>query len=186
MRRFQILAISFGLIGVFGAAWVSPASAAKHGSTVPRSSAASAPVDVRLPAVDGPDFATRAHRGAVVVLNFWGLWCEPCKEEMPHLAALQTEFAERGLVVAVANTDGAEFRDRIVAYLRSVHPAFAPLIDENGAVCAQFAGMPTTPFTMILDRDGRVTWSHTGFDTTTPARMRAEVEKALARPVSGR
>src|ERR1700736_3554406 len=42
-------------------------------------------------------------RGKVVVLNFWGSWCQPCVEEAPALERLQRHIASRNaLVLGVA------------------------------------------------------------------------------------
>ena len=32
--------------------------------------------------------------GQVVLLNFWGTWCPPCREEMPHLQDLWSEVTK--------------------------------------------------------------------------------------------
>ncbi len=40
----------------------------------------------------GAKFSLAAQRGSVVVLNFWGSWCAPCRREAPALAALATSF----------------------------------------------------------------------------------------------
>ena len=29
----------------------------------------------------------------VVLLNFWGTWCRPCRDELPHMAELRKRFA---------------------------------------------------------------------------------------------
>jgi len=41
---------------------------------------------------DGAEMTLAAYEGQYVVLNFWATWCAPCRQEMPHLAALQTAF----------------------------------------------------------------------------------------------
>ena len=29
----------------------------------------------------------KLHRGKVIVINFWAIWCSPCREELPTLEA---------------------------------------------------------------------------------------------------
>ncbi len=64
--------------------------------------------------VDSP-LSPAAAEGRVVLVNFWGTWCPPCREEFPHLAALRQRFAsnERFLFVSVScemSEDPADFQ----------------------------------------------------------------------------
>src|ERR1700730_16352727 len=62
-------------------------------------------------------------RGKVVVLNFWGSWCQPCVEEAPGLNRLQKQIASRNAVVlgVAADEDDAPYqrflRDQGVTFL---------------------------------------------------------------------
>ena len=50
-----------------------------------------------------------SQRGHVVVLDFWATWCEPCREELPHLLVLGERHKDRGLrVVTVSVDDSAD------------------------------------------------------------------------------
>ena len=37
------------------------------------------------------------------MLNLWGIWCGPCREEMPHLAQMQKQYASKGLEIISLN-----------------------------------------------------------------------------------
>ena len=52
----------------------------------------------------GPVSLAEHYRGQVVVLNFWALWCAPCREEMPTLDALQQEFGGEDFAVVTVAT----------------------------------------------------------------------------------
>ena len=43
--------------------------------------------------------AVEAAQGKVVLVDFWGVWCEPCKAAFPHTVELAEHFSEQGLVV---------------------------------------------------------------------------------------
>src|SRR5699024_6655772 len=49
--------------------------------------------DFTMETFDGDTFQLSDHRGEVVIVNFWGSWCEPCKKEMP---AFQQAWEESG------------------------------------------------------------------------------------------
>lgn len=38
-------------------------------------------------------------RGKVVLLNFWGAWCPPCREELPELVSLYDAYKDSGVVI---------------------------------------------------------------------------------------
>jgi len=49
--------------------------------------------------------AVAAHKGHLVLVNFWATWCAPCVAELPTLAKLQKVEASHGLVVLLVSAD---------------------------------------------------------------------------------
>ena len=65
--------------------------------------------DFSLPELTGEQFKISAYRGKVVLLDFWATWCDPCREEIPHLIELQTKYRGLGLqIVGVSMDDASE------------------------------------------------------------------------------
>lgn len=49
---------------------------------------------------------TKVQAGKVYVVEFWATWCGPCVQSMPHLAALQTEYASKGVqLISISDED---------------------------------------------------------------------------------
>lgn len=44
-------------------------------------------------------------RGKYVLLDFWGFWCPPCREELPYLREAYKRYQSRGLEIVGMNTD---------------------------------------------------------------------------------
>lgn len=105
----------------------------------------------------GSRFELSADRGAVVVMNFWGSWCTPCREEAPVLAALARHFAPAGVRFV-----GVDIRDdpaSAEAFMRTFRIEYPSLNDPNDQVALDFSGtVPPAgiPTTLVIDRSGRI------------------------------
>jgi peroxiredoxin len=57
--------------------------------------------------LSGDDFTLKEQRGKVVLIYFWAYWCEPCKQEMPHLDKIYREFKDKGLEIIAISLDSS-------------------------------------------------------------------------------
>lgn len=54
---------------------------------------------------DGKKRRFSEFRGKYVIVDFWGLWCPPCRQEMPYLRESYKRFKDRKLEILGMNTD---------------------------------------------------------------------------------
>lgn len=94
------------------------------------------------------------YRGKVVLLNFWATWCAPCRAESPDLVKLQRDYAGRGLQV-VGITYPPESRAAVRRFVRSFKLNY-PVLAGTRATKSLFVASQTLPFTVVIDREGRV------------------------------
>ncbi|MGQ0546698.1 MAG: TlpA disulfide reductase family protein [Betaproteobacteria bacterium] len=100
-------------------------------------------------------------RGRYVLLNVWGTWCAPCREEMPALSRLQQKLGGPGFeVVALAiDAGGAEAVRRF--YREIGVDALGIYVDRSmqASAALRVVGVPST---LLLDREGREIARHVG------------------------
>lgn len=128
----------------------------------------SAPVVVTGDSLTGELLSTEDLRGDVVVLNVWGSWCAPCREEAPVLAATSQRLADRGVSFV-----GINVRDNTAAALafeKSFGIDYPSLADVDGQALLrlnQYVPANAVPVTLVLDRQGRVAARIIGVLTAT-------------------
>jgi cytochrome c biogenesis protein CcmG, thiol:disulfide interchange protein DsbE len=107
-----------------------------------------------LPVLGGGGLqALGAHRGEVVVLNFWASWCTPCEEEAPLLERAQATLARnRATVLGVSYKDTTSDSR---SFARRYGLSYPILRDSTGAFAHAY-GTDKLPETFIIDRTGRV------------------------------
>lgn len=96
------------------------------------------------------------HAGKVVVLNIWGTWCPPCREEMTDLQFVQNQTGPQG--VAVLGIDVKDDREAASDFLRDEGISFDSIFDPAGRTLLALSGYPrnVVPSTIVLDRQHRV------------------------------
>lgn len=114
---------------------------------------------VPLYGADGETFTLSEHRGQTVVVNFWATWCTPCCAELPYFDALWRTYGEDIAVVAVHSD---LVTDDVEGYLAGFDYAVPFALDETGAVIEAFGGSTMLPQTVVIDRDGVITYNAVG------------------------
>lgn len=105
-----------------------------------------------LKELDGRTVHSKELAGKTILLNFWATWCGPCKEEMPSLARLQSQFDSTQFQVVTVTTD--MHPKGIKQFLDHLGIRLPVLFDENEDVSRSFMvrGLPTT---VLITQDGR-------------------------------
>ncbi len=106
--------------------------------------------------LDGTAFDLTAWRGEVVVINFWGSWCAPCRAEAPDLQAAY--LATRDLGVRFLGVDVRDERDAATALQDGFGITYPSLFDPAGRIALAFTDVPpnVVPATLLLDRALRI------------------------------
>jgi thiol-disulfide isomerase/thioredoxin len=103
-------------------------------------------------------------RGKYVLLDFWGTWCGPCIDLMPHLRAINTRYAKSGLqLVSIAYDKKADF-DKLITLTADLEMSWINIFSDMDAV----GGIPSLynvtcyPSSILLDPAGKIVFRDCG------------------------
>jgi thiol-disulfide isomerase/thioredoxin len=123
--------------------------------------------DITGISLTGGRLDTSNWRGHVTVVNFWGSWCVPCREEAPVLARVARDT--RVLGVRFLGIDIREGRVTGLAFEQDFRIPYPSISDPGALIAALFgADAPAaTPSTYVIDARGRIAWAWFGSTTYT-------------------
>ena len=91
--------------------------------------------------------------GRVVIIRFWEEGCRSCEKEMPMVDSLYTKYKERGLVVLAVNVGQPKAVAEAFAVRLGI--SYPVLLDMNSKTARRY-GIKAVPFTLIVDRKGKI------------------------------
>lgn len=147
------------------------------------------PFEFSLPsATDEKTISLADYKGQVVIADFWGTWCPPCRMEIPHFVELQKKYGQAGLKIVGINYERSpigellppdEARKKIQEFMKDTPLNYPCVLAEETTPDAVpgFQGFPTTLF---IDRSGKVRAKLVGY--TPMSRLEALVKLLLEEP----
>ncbi|MGA8072321.1 MAG: redoxin family protein [Candidatus Acidiferrales bacterium] len=145
-----------------------------------------APIRAREPFAPDFSFTTRenqklsnaALRGKVVLFDFWGTWCPPCRESIPTIRDINKHYADRGLQIVGVSSDSDEAVWR--TFIEAQHMDWSEYIDLSGSVLKAFE-IDSFPTYVLLDKDGVIRFRQSGFGDMTRGELEEAINKTLKR-----
>ncbi len=108
--------------------------------------------------LDGDRLDVSAWRGHVIVVNTWGSWCGPCREEAPDLRRVADDTRPDGVQFVGVDTRDNDAAAR--AYTREFAISYPSLVDDDGRLMLAFGQtipVSAVPTTVVVDVRGRIT-----------------------------
>lgn len=152
--------------------------------TQPAGSLKDAP-NVTFKDLQGKDVALSSYKGKVVLLNFWGTWCEPCQHEIPILIDMQNKYASRGFTLLGAATNDEE--PTVDKYIHTTQFNVGgkevsmnyPIVMGSDDISTQFGGLLGMPTSFLITRDGKIYKRYIGALDQVQAQVLKDVESQL-------
>jgi peroxiredoxin len=136
--------------------------------------------DFSLKDVDGRTHSLSDYLGShVVLISFWATWCEPCKKEMNQLEALFKEHGDSGLMVLSVSMDEPESQGDVRPFVKQRGFSYPVLLDTDTQVTNQFNPRRAAPYSLVIDRQEQISWTHEGYVPGDEKKLEAAVLAAL-------
>ncbi len=100
--------------------------------------------DFELPDLEGKNHKLSDNRGKIVILDFWAIWCGPCREVFPVLNEFKEKYRDQEVVFWGINLDKKDRKD-VQRFVEKAGIRYPILHDPEGKTAALFeiAGLPT-------------------------------------------
>jgi len=108
-----------------------------------------------------------------IVILFWATWCQPCQQELPFYQSLYQRYRGRGLKVVAISMDSQATVTRVGPAARRLGITFDVVTDVDTRVTTQINPRRGAPFSIWIDRSGRIVREREGF---SPAEQNAIAE----------
>lgn len=124
---------------------------------------------------EAESFAVANNRGRITVINFWGTWCSPCIQELPHFDRIAKEYAGTVTVLAIHSSYTPE---NVANYITETFSDYTLLFGQDGGTgdyYSQLGGNGTYPLTLIIDEKGIIRYKH--FGSITYEELKSAIEQ---------
>ena len=101
--------------------------------------------------------------GDIAIVSFFATYCTRCKQKLIDHQSLHEKYGKNGLSVLGVSVDEPETQSDVGTYVRSRGFTFPIVIDSESRLVSQFNPRRTLPFSVLIDRQGNVLWSHVGY-----------------------
>jgi thiol-disulfide isomerase/thioredoxin len=132
--------------------------------------------DFVLPDAQGRMVSFRSFDSDLILLDFWGTWCAPCRKSVAHLVEIQQKLGGKKMQVigiACEKSQPKEWSAKVAQAIQRLGINYPVLISTMDGTCPvqdafQIQFYPTL---VLLDRQGRILWREQGATDVTLARM---------------
>lgn len=109
---------------------------------------------------NGKEHSLAAYRGKVVVVNFWAVWCLPCRKEMPSMQRAWEKVRDQEVVMLAVNW--GDNLESIGKFTDSLPPMDFPLLVGGDEAMTQAWSVRGLPTTYVINPEGQMVYKLVG------------------------
>ena len=126
------------------------------------------------------NFSETVEKGKVTLISFWATWCIPCKKEIKTLSLKLPEWKkEADFNYMTVSIDESKAEGLVRTYALAQGWNFPYYIDPNSDLKRSLS-FQNVPYTMIIDKTGKVAFTHTGYEEGGEAEVFAKIKELAA------
>lgn len=115
--------------------------------------------------------------GRVTLVSFWATWCVPCKAEIKNIKEKMPEWKDQAdFDFVTISIDDSRAAAMVKAYTKSQAWGWPVYLDQNSDL-KRSLNFQNVPFTMIVDKSGKIVFQHTGYEEGGEDEVFEEVKK---------
>ena len=131
-------------------------------------------------AISNAKLSSLTGTGNVVVIDVWATWCGPCRQSIPDLIKVQSEYKAKGLkVIGLTTEEPEESKDQVKDFVTQNNMSYQiGFATRELAQALKFSN--SIPQCYVFGKDGKLVDKLVGFHPVrTPIRLRDSINKAL-------
>lgn len=137
---------------------------------------------VEIKTLQGGDVNIQDYVGneRITVMSFWATWCSPCKRELDAIAEIYPDWQEEyGVDLLAITIDDSRTLSKVPALVETKGWEYTILSDARQAL-QKAMGFQTVPQTFLVNQQGQIVYSHSGYNPGDEYELEEEIQKLVA------
>lgn len=125
-------------------------------------------------------FNETIEKGKITLISFWATWCVPCKKEIKNISLKLPQWKKDvDFNYITISIDEPRAEGLVRTYAISQGWSFPYYLDANSDLKRSLS-FQNVPYTMIIDKNGKVVFTHTGYEEGGEAEVIAKIKELAA------
>lgn len=115
-----------------------------------------------------------------VYINFWALWCVPCRAELKALQSLYDTYKNKGINIIAVNIDLPRSSSKVKSFISAQKYSFPVFLDQNQEIFQKLNGR-NLPYSLLIDTDGKIVKVRNSYLPGDEKEISKDIESVISR-----